>query len=440
MIEILILIALAIANGVFAATELAVISARRGRLQQRADEGDPRAIAAIKLQEDPNRFLSSVQVGITLIGTLSGVFAGATLADNLAVQLAAIPVLATYADGLAQVLVVGIVTYFSLVLGELVPKRLALQNAEQLALIMARPMTIVALIARPIIWLLTISSNLLLKVFGQNKVDEERVTEEDIRQLVREGAEEGSVEPHEQEFIDRIFTAGDRTVRAVMTPRRDVYMLDGDEPLGAVLDELLDSGFSRFPVYENDRDHIVGIAHVRDILRVYRNSGTDSLIREVVSVPIYVPENTMAIDLLGTFKKSQRHMAIVIDETGGTAGVVTLEDVLEEIVGEIADEYDDAERPPYVRREDGSLLVDGTLPIETLKGLLEIQELPDEDTYRYDTLAGLVISLLGQIPVTGETTRWGGWAFEVIDMDGLRIDKVLISREVNATSTQERAS
>jgi len=298
----------------------------------------------------------------------------------------------------------------------------------------------VASVARPVIWLLTISTNLLLSILGQSKVDEERVTEEDIRQLVREGAEGGSVEPHEQEIIDRIFTAGDRTVRAVMTPRRDVYMLDADEPLGAVLDELLESGFSRFPVYEHDRDHILGIAHVRDILRLYRTKGTENLIREVVSSPVYVPENTMAIELLSTFKKSQRHMAIVVDETGGTAGVVTLEDVLEEIVGEIADEYDDAETPPYVRREDGSFLVDGTLPIETLKALLGIEELPDEDTYRYDTLAGLVISLLGQIPTTGEITRWGGWSFEVIDMDGLRIDKVLISREVSATSAQERAS
>jgi putative hemolysin len=440
MIEILIIIALAVANGIFAATEIAMISARRGRLQQRADEGDPRATAAINLQEDPNRFLSSVQVGITLIGTLSGVFAGATFADTLAPQLATLPYIGPYADGLAQFLVVVIVTYLSLILGELVPKRLALQNAEGLAMFMARPMTVVASVARPVIWLLTISTNLLLSILGQSKVDEERVTEEDIRQLVREGAEGGSVEPHEQEIIDRIFTAGDRTVRAVMTPRRDVYMLDADEPLGAVLDELLESGFSRFPVYEHDRDHILGIAHVRDILRLYRTKGTENLIREVVSSPVYVPENTMAIELLSTFKKSQRHMAIVVDETGGTAGVVTLEDVLEEIVGEIADEYDDAETPPYVRREDGSFLVDGTLPIETLKALLGIEELPDEDTYRYDTLAGLVISLLGQIPTTGEITRWGGWSFEVIDMDGLRIDKVLISREVSATSAQERAS
>lgn len=440
MFEILIIIVLSLANGVFAATEIAVVSARRGRLQQRADEGDAGAMAALKLQDDPNRFLASVQIGITLIGTLSGVFAGATLADALAPQLATVAFIGPYANSLAQVLVVVLVTYCSLLLGELVPKRLALTNADGFATTMARPMTQLARISTPAIWLLGISSNLLLRLLGRSTPTEERVTEEDIRQLVREGTEGGSVELHEQEMIERVFSASDRSVRAIMTPRRDVYMLDGDKPLDNVLDHLLESGFSRFPVYENDRDHIIGVAHVRDVLRLYRTNKAACLVRDVISPPVYVPESSPAIDLLSTFRKSQRHMAIVIDEMGGVAGVVTLEDVLEEIVGEIADEYDDAEQPPYVRREDGSLLVDGTLPIDVIKNLLDLSALPDEDTYRYDTLAGLMISLLGQIPTTGDLVRWGGWRFEVVDMDGLRVDKVLIARQEHETSVSDRSS
>lgn len=428
MTEFLIILALAIANGIFSGTELAVVSARRGRLEQRADDGDPGAAVALKLQDDPNRFLSAVQIGITLIGTLSGVFAGATLADQLVPQLQALPYIGPYAEGTAQFLVVLLVTYLSLVLGELVPKRIALQSAEAIAAFMARPMAFVATLSRPIIAVLVGSTNLLLHLLGRGNVAEERVTEEDIRALVREGAEGGTVALQEQQFIESIFKFSDRAVRHIMTPRRDVEMVDADATLGEVLDELLESGYSRFPAYEDNPDQIVGTVHVRDLLMLYRQQGNEAKVRAVIAPPVYVPENSRASALLATFRKGRRHMALVVGELGGIEGVVTLEDVLEEIVGEIDDEYDEASTPPVVRRDDGSLLVEGTLPIDEVKNLLDVDELPDEETYRFDTLAGFVISLLGHIPTTGDHTTWANWRFEVIDMDGLRVDKVLVSQ------------
>lgn len=429
MTELLIILALALANGIFAGTELAMMTARRNRLEARAEEGDKGAAAALHLQDDPDRFLAAVQVGITLIGTLSGVFAGATLATQVQALLDGFPALAPYAAVLAQALVVLLVTYFSLVLGELVPKRLALQSAEAIAALMSRPMTVIAQISTPVIWVLSFSSNLILRLLGRANVPEERVTEEDIKALVREGTEGGSVELQEQQFIESIFNFTDRSVRNIMTPRRDVEMVEADDTLGAVLDELLESGYSRFPVYEDSPDQVVGIVHVRDLLMLYRRQGEGALVREVMDPPLYVPENSRASALLANFRKSRRHMAIVVGELGGIEGVVTLEDVLEEIVGEIDDEFDEASTEPVVRREDGSLLAEGSLPIDDVKRLLDVEDLPDEETYRYDTLAGLVISLLGQIPSTGEVATWDGWRFEVVDMDGLRVDKVLISQE-----------
>ena len=430
MIEFLIILALALANGVFSGTELAMIAARRNRLEQRAEDGDSGATMALKLQEDPDRFLASVQVGITLISTLSGVFAGAALAEQIAPQLRELPYVGgSAATGVAQFLVVLLVTYLSLILGELVPKRIALQSAESIAAVMSRPMSLIARLSTPVIWLLSISSNLILRLLGRNNIPEERVTEEDIKALVREGTEGGLVEPQEQAFIESIFKFSDRAVRHIMTPRREVKMVEAEAELHEVLDELLASGYSRFPVYETNLDQIVGIVHVRDMLLLYRRQGEHAKVREAVAPPVYVPENSRASILLATFRKSRRHMAIVVGELGGIEGVVTLEDVLEEIVGEIDDEFDEVSTEPVVRRDDGSFLADGSLPIDEVKQLLAVEALPDEETYRYDTLAGLVIALLGQIPTAGDTTHWNGWRFEVLDMDGLRVDKVLIAQE-----------
>jgi putative hemolysin len=434
MLDVLIITLLSLANGLFSATEIAMVSARRGRLEQRAADGSAGAAVALKLQDDPNRFLSAVQVGITVIGTLSAVFAGANLSDQLATGLRPLPYVGPYAAPLAQFLVVLIVSYLSLVLGELVPKRLALQSAEAVATLMAQPMSLLARLSTPVIAVLTASTDLILRLIGRANVAEERVTEEDIRALVREGAEGGTVELQEQQFIDSIFKFSDRAVRHIMTPRHDVEMLDADATLGEVLDELLASGYSRFPIYEGSPDQIIGTVHVRELLLLYRRQGEGAKVREANSPPVYVPENSRASALLATFRKNRRHMALVVSELGGIEGVVTLEDVLEEIVGEIGDEFDDIEAPAVITRDDGSMLVEGWLGVDHVKRLLSVDELPDEETYRYDTLAGLVISLLGHIPRTGDAVSWDGWRFEVIDMDGLRVDKVLISREHDRTA------
>lgn len=436
-IEVLIILALILANGVFAGTELAILGAKRGRLEQQADDGHLGARTALRLQDDPNRFLSTVQVGITLIGVLTGAFGGATFAAQLAPGLRELPYVGAYADQLALGLVVLAITYLTLVFGELVPKRIALLKSEAYATLIAPPLNLLSRLASPLVGLLSFSTQLILRLLGLGNAPEAHITEEDIRALVREGAEDGSVTLHEQEFIDSIFKFSDRAVRHIMTPRRDVEMLEGDASLGAVLDELLESGYSRFPVYEETPDQVIGIVHVRDLLMLYRRKGGEARVREVLAEPLYVPENSRASALLATFRKGRRHMAIVVGELGGIEGVVTLEDVLEEIVGEIDDEFDEASPEPVVRREDGSLLAEGSLGIDDVKSLLDVDELPDEDTYRYDTLAGLVIALLGRIPTTGDVVEWDVWRFEVVDMDSLRVDKVLISTRPTAAKEAE---
>lgn len=434
LFEIGVILVLVLANGLFAGTEAAMIAARRGRLQQSAEQGNKSARVAVQLQEDPNRFLSTVQVGITLIGTLAGAFGGVSIATRLTEILAQIPAIEPFAGSIAFVTVVVAITYLSLVVGELVPKRLALQSAEAIATMMAQPMLLLSNLSRPIVVLLGWSTEVLLALLGRRNVIPELVTEEDIRQLVREGTEEGVVEPQEQILIESVFKFGDRSVRHILTPRRDVYALDADAQLGTVLDDLLESGFSRFPVYEHNLDHVVGIVHVRDLLRLYRAQGGEALVRDAMYSPLFVPESIRASMLLATFRKDQRHMAVVVNEHGGVEGIVTLEDVLEEIVGEIADEYDESEEQAIIRRDDGSLLIDGMLPIDELKQCLGVEELPDEEYYRFDTLAGFVLSLFGHIPNTGDAVNWGAWRFEVIDMDGLRIDKILVTHEAASTA------
>ncbi len=428
-IEVVVILGLILANGIFAGTELAILGARRGRLEQQAESGGRGAQAALKLQDDPNRFLSAVQVGITLIGVLTGAFGGATIAAQVAPFLQSLPLVGPYADQVAFGVVVLLITYLTLVFGELVPKRIALLKPEAYATLIAPLMAFVAKLSSPVVALLAFSTQLILRLVGLGNAATAGVTEEDIRALVREGAEGGSVEPQEQQFIESIFKFSDRAVRHIMTPRRDVEMVEADATLATVLDELLASGYSRFPVYEENPDQIAGIVHVRDLLMLYRRQGDQARVREALAPPLYVPENSRASALLATFRKGRRHMALVVGEEGGIEGVVTLEDVLEEIVGEIDDEFDEASTEPVVQREDGSLLVEGSLPIDEFKQLLGVNELPDEETYRYDTLAGFVISLIGQIPNTGHVVHWGGWRFEVLDMDGLRIDKLLVSAD-----------
>lgn len=425
--ELTLIVALIIANGIFAGTELAMVSARRGRLQQKADDGSQGATAALALQDDPNRLLSTVQVGITVISTLTGVFGGASIAETLTPLISTIPYVSSYANTVALGIVVLIISYLSLVLGELVPKRMALQHAEWIAVRMALPMTVMAKLSRPLVWVLTLSTELLLKLAGQRDTNNSAVTEDDIRQLVREGTQSGAVEHHEREIIEGVFGLGERTVRQVMTPRTDVYALDANATIGDIVDAMLESGYSRAPVYEKDLDHVVGVVHARDVLRLVRTGELNVPVKQAMRAPWFIPEQSRAATLLGLFKKNQQHLAIVVGELGTVEGIITLEDIMEEIVGDIADEYDDAALPTIVRRDDGSYLVDGITPIDDVVERTDLT-VRDGESARFDTVAGYALMLLGRIPQAGDVVEAMGWRIEVVDMDGLRIDKVLISR------------
>jgi putative hemolysin len=329
----------------------------------------------------------------------------------------------------AFTVVVVALTYLSLVVGELVPKRVALQHAEWVAMRMAAPMSVISRITQPLVSLLTWSTELILRLTGQHKFNAATVTEEDIRQMVREGVEDGALEPHEREIVENVFSLGDRSIRQVMTPRTDVYALEADSLLGDVVDDMLASGFSRAPVYEKDLDHVIGVVHGRDILRMVRNGELNVSVRSAMREALFVPEQGRAVSTLALFQKTQQHLAVVVGELGTVEGVITLEDIIEEIVGDIADEYDDAQSPHIVKREDGSFLVDGITPIDEVMTLTEL-EISDSDHAQYDTMAGYLLSILGNIPSTGDLTYAQGWKFEVVDMDGLRIDKILMQKLV----------
>lgn len=426
LFEIVIIFVLFLANGFFAASELAVVSARKGRLEQQAQAGQRGAAAALELAEDPSRFLSTVQVGITLIGTFAAAFGGATLAELLEGALADIPAIAPYAGTIALSVVVLAMTYLSLIVGELVPKRLALQNVEGMASFVAPSMRGLARLASPVVSFLTFSTEVVLRLLGRHQMAESPVTEDDIMALVREGISGGMVEAAEEDLITNVFAFSDRLVRSLMTPRTQIVGIELDTPLTDLLQIVTESGYSRLPVFEDSLDRVIGILNVKDLLRVWGSStGIDlcSLLRP----PCYVIESQRAVIAFQQIKQSNNALALVLDEYGQVAGLITLEDMLEELVGEIADEYDEADTS-IIRREDGSYLVDGLLPLSDLEEKLNIPEVEKLGReYSFETVAGLLLILLGRIPTPGDTARWQDYSFEVVDMDENRIDKILIS-------------
>lgn len=424
-VEIIIIFVLMLANAFFAASEIAIVSARRGRLQQQADAGRRAAKQALDLAEHSDRFLSTVQIGITLIGTFASAFGGAEIAHELAAWLQTFPLLAPYASTLGLVIVVILITYFSLVIGELAPKRLALRHAERIAMIVAPVMNAIARIGRPFVVLLTVSTNVVLRLLGQGRATQQTVTEEDVIYLAREATTSGEVEPAEAQLISRVFQFTDRVVRAVMTPRTEIVALDVETPFQAAAQVFIDSGYSRLPVYQETLDAVVGIVYAKDMLRAQTLAESPGL-RDLAHPAIFVPEHQHIDDLLAVFRREGGHLALVVDEYGQITGLLTLEDVLEELVGEIQDEYDVPEAPSIVRREDGSWLVDGREAYETVRDKVGLPAAPPEERGLYTSLAGLVLARLGHIPTVGETVRVGHFVFEVVDMDGRRIDRILI--------------
>jgi len=426
-LDLIVILLLPIANAFFVMSEMAVVSARKVRLQQMANQGDIRAQAALELANAPNRFLAIVQVGITLIIIVSGAFGERVISTRLApvVALLPFPLLTPYSEAIASAIAVFFVTYLTLVIGELVPKRLALNNPERIAAAIAMPMQTFATIASPVVYLLSASTDLLVWLSGIKPSTAPEVTEEEIKVLLEQGTEAGTFEAAEQDMVEQVFRLGDRSVNALMTPRPDIIWLDLEDSAEENRQKMVDSAHSRFPVCQGDLDKVLGVIHVTDLLdRSLFGQPFDLTVS--LRQAVYVPESTRGLKVLELFKQTGTHIMLVVDEYGITQGLVTLKDILEEIVGDVSSK-DKPEDPQAVQREDGSWLLDGMLPIDKFFEIFELEELPSEHQDSYQTLGGLVINHLGRLPVMAEHFEWEGLRFEVMNMDNNRVDKVLVS-------------
>jgi putative hemolysin len=422
--EILIILLLIAANGILAMTEFALVSIRKGRLRQRIEEGDTRAKVVLELAEDPNRFLSTIQIGITLVGILAGAFGGTTVAIELATWFLTYPATAPYAETLSIAIVVLMITFLTLVFGELVPKRLGLHFPERIATLFARPMKVLALFGAPVVWLISVTTDAVLRLLRVPPKTEVRITEEEIRFMLAEGRRAGVFEPAEHEMVEQVFRFGDRLVTALMTPRLDIVGLDLDSPAEENWRKIIESGHTWYPVYRETLDEIKGVISVRD-LWAQVVTGKEPNLASILREPIIIPESKRALDMLEIFRNYNVHLALITDEYGSIVGLLSLHDIIEAIIGDIPTGTEKFE-PEIVPREDGSWLVDASLPITDVKEKFHISSLPDEGEGYYQTLAGFVISVLGKIPKAGDHFEWSGYRFEVIDMDGRRVDKVLI--------------
>ncbi len=423
-IEILIIFLLILANGLFVMSELAVVSARKVRLQQLAERGDLKARAALTLASSPNQFIATVQIGITLLAIVSGAYGESVLSKLILPILNAIPMLASYGELLAGIISVLMITYLTLIVGELVPKRLALNHPEPIAVAVALPMQLLAKFASPVSYLLGISTDFILRLLGIKPSTEPQVTEEEIRVLIEQGTEEGTFEEAEQDMVERVFRLGDRPVNYLMTPRPDIVWLDLEDSPEENRQKIVDSAYSRYPVCQGGLDNVLGIIPVTDLLaRSFRGEQMDLTLG--LKKPEYVPETTRGLKVLELFKQTVTHMALVIDEYAVIQGLVTLNDVLVEIVGDVPT-VDGQEDPQAVQREDGSWLLDGMLAIDEFFELFNMEELPRNERGSYQTLGGFVMAHLGRIPAAADHFEWEEMRFEVMDMDGNRVDKVLV--------------
>jgi len=416
-IEILAVFLLILLSGFFVMSETAVITSRRARLQNQANEGDKKAAAALKLAENINRFLPTVQIGITLIGILTGAVGGAALADPLGVQLEKIPALVPYARSIALVVVVVLITYFTILLGELVPKRLALQSPERIASGVAGIMKFIAILFSPVAWILVKSTDIILHLFRITHTDEPSVTEEEFLVQLEQGTQAGIFEEAEQDMVEGVFSLSDQRVNALMTPRNEIVWLDVTDTAAEIRKKISESPFSRFPVASEGLDNVLGVVKAKNVLLADVKKGRD--LEALVRPPIYVPETALGSRALEMFRESKRELMLVVDEFGVVQGLVTLADILEEIVGEFEG------GPQATQRQDGSWLLDGMLSNDDFKELFNLRRLPAEE--EYETLGGFVMMHLGRIPQPADKFEWSGMHFEVMDMDGHRVDKVLVT-------------
>ncbi len=429
--EITVLFLLIVLNGMFAMSEIALVTARRTRLQKLVDEGDSSAAAAIRLGEDPTRFLSTIQIGITSISVLNGIIGEATLAEPLAHWLTGLGVPQPYSTYSATGLVVVLITYFSIVLGELVPKRIGQTHPETLARLVARPIGWLATATKPFVRLLSGSTHALLRLLGVKQRHGSDVTEEEIHAVLAEGTSAGVIESHEHHMVRNVFLLDDRQITSLMVPRSDAVFLDLDLPFEENLRRIEQSDHARFPVVHGNLGNILGVVNARKLLsRTVRGEAPD--LKQHLEAPLYVPETLTGMELLDNFRSKEVHMAFVIDEYGEVQGIVTLQDLIEAITGEFDPRNPDTSWA--VRREDGSWLLDGYIPIPELKDRLGLDAVPDEERGRYHTLSGMMMLLTGRVPKTADRVNWEDWRFEIVDMDGNKIDKVLASRQAPATA------
>ena len=417
--EILVIAILILVNGILAMSEAALVASRKARLQNRVNEGDKASLAALKLIERPNVFLSTIQIGITLIGVLAGALGGATLAETLAVTLAKIPVVSEYSESLALGTVVVVITILSLWLGELVPKRLGLHSPEQIARVVAGPMLLISRIFSPFISLMSWATDLVIRLIGVEPSLEPPITEEELQVLIDQGTQAGVFEESEQDMVEGIFSLGDSRVYSLMTPRTELVWLDVTDSIEEIRQKIADCPYSRFPVRQDSLDTIIGIVKSRDLL-VESLSGKEIDLKVLLKPAFFIPETMFASRALELFKEKNTELLLVVDEFGGLQGLLTINDILEEIVGAM-----EFEEPQATLRQDGSWLLDGMLEVDEFKEIYNFTALPHED--EYETLSGFVMTSLGRVPQTADHFEWNGYRFEVMDMDGRRVDKVLVT-------------
>ncbi|HEX9786459.1 MAG TPA: hemolysin family protein [Candidatus Binatia bacterium] len=423
--EIVAIFLLLIANGIFAMSEIAVVTARKSRLEELANQGIVRARAALELAKNPNRFLSTVQIGITLVGILAGAFGGGTLTAWLAAHLSAIPGIAPYSRSLALGAVVLGITYCSVIIGELVPKRLALGHPEPIAMFMALPMRLLLKVCAPVVHFLSGSTDLVFRLFGKRFDEPSSVTEEEIRTLIRQGTKAGVFDETEQDMVEAVFQLGDMSARGLMTPRTQIIWLDVNDSIEQIRAKLSDSGHSRFPVCAKSLDDVVGVVQAKDILASFL-LGKSMDLRETMQQAAFVPRSMTALQVLDHIKQSSSHIVLVVDEYGGIEGLLTHHDLLEAIAGDMPLGKTPAE-PKAVQRSDGSWLLDGMMSVDEFKEVFQLENVPGEKRDTFQTLGGFLFTQMGRLPSVSEYYEWNHLRFEIVDMDGKRIDKVLVS-------------
>ncbi|WP_298715677.1 hemolysin family protein [Chitinophaga sp.] len=423
--EVVIILVLILLNGIFSMAEIALVSARKARLESAAKQGDDKAKAALKLSNSPDTFLSTVQIGITLIGILTGLYSGEQLKEDVKGFVMQWPALVAYSNAIATAIIVICVTYFTLVLGELLPKRIGLANPELIAKNVAKPMTFISRVTFPFVWLLSRSTAALVSLFGLKRSSDNNVTEEEIKAIISEGTSSGAIEETEQEIIERVFHLGDRNITSLMTHRTDIVWLDVNEEVESYKRKIKQAPHSVYPVCEGQIDNIRGILTIKDLY----TAGNVAVLKDIMKKPLFIPENNTAYQVLEKFKETQIHAAFIVDEYGTFLGMITLNDILEAIVGDMPETGQDDYN--MIKREDGSYLVDAQIPFYDFLSEFDMEDQMAEFEQEFDTLAGFILHHLEHIPQTGEKLEWRKFTFEIIDMDAHRIDKILVTPPAN---------